>query len=421
MRDGLFRSEVVQQRARSVFGRAIVQPYRPGRHAALACGALFLALAVLVAVGSYTPHSSASGRLVPQSGMAVIASPATGYVRRVSVGEGEATKADQPLLLVVKARSSLSTQDEGEALSEQFDLRTRAAEATRTAQAEALVARKAELARQLSIAREERGTYDLELANLDRRIELLTETRARYRELAERKYISGLQMQEREAEYLRSQDERQALSRQVLQKDRELIELAAQLSAIPNELRLLQSEFEQKQAQTAQERIDRVLGVEYLVRAPTRGRVASTAVRPGESVVAGQTLLTILPADSPLQAELHVPGSAIATVSLGQAVRLRYAAYPYMKYGQQSGQVVSISRAPLSAQELAKELGAGADASAQDAYYRVVVRLDGQHIGRADDRRPLLPGMLVEAELMGRKRRLSDWLFRPAKSLVAGN
>jgi membrane fusion protein len=186
-------------------------------------------------------------------------------------------------------------------------------------------------------------------------------------------------------------------------------------------LRLLQSDFDAKQAQTAQERIDRVLGVEYLVRAPTRGRVASTAARPGESVVEGQTLMTILPADSPLQAELYVTGSAIASVNLGQPVRLRYAAYPYMKYGQQSGRVASISRAPLSGQELTRDFGIAADAQSADAYYRVVVRLDGQQVGRAGSRRPLLPGMLVQAELMGRKRRLVDWIFSPAASLVASD
>ena len=91
-----------------------------------------------------------------------------------------------------------------------------------------------------------------------------------------------------------------------------------------------------------------------------------------------------------------------------------------MKFGQQAGRVVSISRAPLGAEELKGEFGIE-PAQGQDAFYRVVVRLDGQQLGRGKSSRPLLPGMLVEAEIMGDRRRLLQWLFPANDSLASAD
>lgn len=56
-------------------------------------------------------------------------------------------------------------------------------------------------------------------------------------------------------------------------------------------------------------------------------------------------------------------------------------------------------------------------------YYRVVVALDRQTVEAYGRPEPLKPGMLLEADIMGERRRLIEWIFEPLYSLkgnVAG-
>ena len=57
--------------------------------------------------------------------------------------------------------------------------------------------------------------------------------------------------------------------------------------------------------------------------------------------------LEILPADSPLQAELFIPARAIGFVEVGQDVRLLFDAFPYQRFGTYHGKIVKVSQTVL--------------------------------------------------------------------------
>ena len=79
-------------------------------------------------------------------------------------------------------------------------------------------------------------------------------------------------------------------------------------------------------------------------------------------MAAAGALASLMPADARLQAQLFAPSSAIGFVRPDQTVLLRYQAFPYQKFGHQSGQVVQVSRTPLQPSELAGLPLAGATA-----------------------------------------------------------
>ena len=152
-----------------------------------------------------------------------------------------------------------------------------------------------------------------------------------------------------------------------------------------------------------------------LVKAPVSGVVATQIVKPGQAVQAGQPLLSLLPGDGKLEAELLVPSRAIGFIAPGDTVLLRYQAFPYQKFGHQQGRVARISRSALSGGELGTLIG---NAQQGEPYYRITVALAQQAITAYGKPEPLKPGMLLDADVMGEKRRLIEWIFEPLYSLA---
>ena len=150
-----------------------------------------------------------------------------------------------------------------------------------------------------------------------------------------------------------------------------------------------------------------------VVRAPQPGTVSTLLAEPGQSVSPASALATLVPQGAVLQAQLFAPSSAIGFVRPGQAVRLRFEAFPYQKFGQQAARVLKVSRTPLAASELAalalpafSTLGPGGE-----PLFRITVALEGAPVAA------LSAGMRLQADVLLEKRRLIEWLFEPLLGL----
>ena len=128
----------------------------------------------------------------------------------------------------------------------------------------------------------------------------------------------------------------------------------------------------------------------------------------------GQPLLSLLPGDGTLEAELLVPSRAIGFIEPGDSVLLRFQAYPYQKFGHHQGRVERISRSALNPAEVGSLVGS---AQAGEPLYRVTVKLAGQTVMAYGNAEALKPGMLLEADVLGERRRLIEWIFEPLFSL----
>jgi membrane fusion protein len=116
------------------------------------------------------------------------------------------------------------------------------------------------------------------------------------------------------------------------------------------------------------------------------------------------------PSGSAVEAQLFLPSSAIGFVNEGDRVLLHTPAFPYQKYGSQSGRVRAISDTALAPAEVASLLGIQPP---QQALYRVIVRLDQKFVVTERGHRDFQPGMTVEADLLLERRRFYEWLFEP--------
>lgn len=157
---------------------------------------------------------------------------------------------------------------------------------------------------------------------------------------------------------------------------------------------------------------------QWVVRAPTGGRMAALLVSAGQAVPVDAALALLLPAGARLRAQLDAPASARVAIRPGQRVWLRLQAYPYPIYGLQPGTVSEVAWAPLPRTGF-DALAAG-DGAAHEPMYRITVTLDAPTVRAEGGPRPLLPGLRLEADVLLERRRLIDWLWAPRQAEAAG-
>jgi membrane fusion protein len=167
-------------------------------------------------------------------------------------------------------------------------------------------------------------------------------------------------------------------------------------------------------ATVEQERLEHALQYRAAIVAPTAGTVATVLVEPGQMVVPGMPLATIIPERSRLEVHLFAPSRSIGFVRPGQEILVRYLAYPHQKFGSHRARVLAVARNPMAA----GELGFVPPDGSREPLYRIKAALDSQSVlayGRPEE---LRAGMQVEADILLDRRRLIEWIFEPLLGLA---
>jgi membrane fusion protein len=412
MTDNLFRPEVSQARKDAWLGTTRLPSPRIAWPMTLLSLALIVCVAAFLVFGQHVRKVRVHGLLVPSQGLLAAVSPNTGVVTDVKIAEGDLVDARQPLIEIASSAESprWSTGDAGATVAGQLE-RQRAlieadidvlhAAATRDADA---------LRERLTALRGELVTAQRTLQLRERQATQARELLERIRPLQRERIVSDVQIAQYEADATAArtaaEDARQAQS----QAQRRLADAEAGVATQRSTSALRRNDLQRRLADLSQMAARNAADGGALVRAPRRGMVSGLAVEPGQSVVRGQRLLSLIPQGSVLLAELWAPSDAIGELSPGTRVALRYRAFPFRRYGVQSGRVVSVSRSALSPEEIHKRNGMKTDAPA----YRVLVALDPQ-TDRSNGRPlRLRASMTLEADLLLERRRLYEYVLFPA-------
>lgn len=150
------------------------------------------------------------------------------------------------------------------------------------------------------------------------------------------------------------------------------------------------------------------------VRSPANGVVKDLAVATRGAVVpAGTVLMHVVPVEDSLQAEILLKNEDVGFVDVGQAVRVKVAAYPFQKHGLLDGAVSLISAD-------ASDPGQTPDGQGLQMTYRALVHLSTTHLPSPSTREPLplSPGMRVVAEIHLGRRSVLEYLLSPVKKVT---
>lgn len=403
----LFRQEVLE--ARTWMGRiTLSEPIASWLLTALAF-AFAVGVLIFLLVATYTRHESVQGQLIPSAGLLPVTTRSAGTVTGIHVQEGQAVTKDQALVELSGEINSLSRgETQGAVVS---DLRAQLTEL------QALLENQKGLEDQQQASLTERTKMlNKQLAEIDRQLAIQREVTA-ITELRLEKLKPGLQdgtfsqveFEKYQAEALNGHAQLNILARERLDTEQQLRTLQDQLRQLPlsteaqrNELRFRLSGINQSLAQSEAQRA-------VVLRAAQDGVVANLAIQHGQMVTAGQRLVSIVPKGSSLQAELWLPSRAVGFLETGNRVVLRYPAFPYQKFGQKAGRVLTVSRSATAASELTGLLGR----TISEPLYRVLVELDEQTVNAYGRAEALKPGMTVDADILLDRRRLIEWVLEP--------
>ncbi len=150
-----------------------------------------------------------------------------------------------------------------------------------------------------------------------------------------------------------------------------------------------------------------------LLRAPQAGTVKDLSTHTVGTVVApGTVLMSLVPQDEPLRAEVMVRNEDAGFIHLGQPVKVKLAAYPFQKYGMINGVIDHIGPDVADPATGSRE---GLDPAQTFARYPVWVKLSAQRLMVNDKPLLLTPGMQVVADIHQGRRSVLEYLLSPVQ------
>lgn len=143
-----------------------------------------------------------------------------------------------------------------------------------------------------------------------------------------------------------------------------------------------------------------------LIVAPVSGIVTDvTSTQPGDKVQANMPLGGIAPAGAKAVVRIEIAEHDRAFLREGQPAKLKFAAFPYQRYGVINGTLEYISPATKPS------------AQTKQPVYEGRVALERDHYTVADTKVPLRYGMTSSAEVVVRERRLIDLALDPFRDI----
>lgn len=415
----LFRKEALQGKSQAFLGTTVLRP--PVSFSAWAAIAATLAAAVVAFLffGEYTKRTRVVGITAPDAGVIKLMAPQPGIVVDRRVSEGQRVRSGDVLFVLSGERMTDAGGSVAGAQSAVLDQLRRRRDSLRDEQKrQTLLAEQqsAALQRRLNDLRAESAQLEREIATQQARRSSAQAQFRRFEDLLRQQFMSELAVQQKREEVLDQQARLQALERGRIAAQREAASVSAELLQLPLRGQQQLAELERGIATLEQEVASTEASRQIVVTAPQDGTVTAILADRGQ-MIGNQPLLTLLPAGGTLEAHLFAPSRAVGFVEPGQRVLVRYAAYPYQKFGQYEGIVAQVSRSALAANELPSQLTAVAQQAGSEGLYRITVALGAATVMAYGKPQPLTAGMQLEADVMQDRRRLIEWVFEPLVSL----
>lgn len=421
-------------------------PARLPRMVMYTVGSLFIILLLWAIFGRLNIIASAEGRLVPKTYVKIVQPADAGIVREILVKEGQAVRAGQILMRMDKSLSDADAKTiRNEMALRSLQLRRIDAELGGTP-----MVRKSDDPDDLF------GQIELQYGGHQKSyVDALEQAQAAYRK-AQREYESAREvlsklkevtpMLKQQADaYANMEKEGYAPRMIALDKKRDYLEKAQDVRAQEATVASLEAAISQAQKQIDQitskyhsdlrnERVEAEEQYRKLqqdsarqahkaglleLRASQAGIVKDLATHTVGTVVApGTVLLSIVPENEPLVAEVMVNNTDVGFVYLQQKVKLKLAAYPFEKYGMLDGEVTHIGPDANDAAQQGSGQSRDRPAQGQPSIYKAIVSLKAQALDAEGEKLKLVPGMQVVAEINQGSRTVMEYLLSPVQKTL---
>jgi HlyD family secretion protein len=404
---------------------------------------LFTALLLWMHFGRLDVVAVAQGKLVPQNSLKIVQPAEAGIVREILVKEGEAVRegqvlarmdariaeADTRMLRAELQRKHLQLRRidaelAGTALKRQSDDPAELVaqmeaqlQARRQAHLDALGAEQALRAR----AQHDLGSASEVEAKLKQTTPIYREQERVWDQLAREGFAGRLMALERSRSRIEAEQDLKAQGRNIEGLKATIAQSDKRVAQIQSNYRQ-QLHGERAEAEGAYQKLQQEWTKQQHrqawleLKAPHSGVVKDLATHtPGTVVSPGTILLTLVPQNEPLLAEVWVTNADAGFVQPEQSARVKFASYPFQRYGLADGKVRLVG---ADAQDKAAT-PEGATRQLQELAYRALIELDADALAFEGQTLKLVPGMLVTAEVHIGHRSVLEYLLSPIRKVAA--
>lgn len=393
--------------------------------------AVAIAVVVLVtwsALAEIDEVTKGQGKVIPSRQVQVIQSLDGGVITEILVREGDMVKQDELLVRLDQTRSQSTFREnraEFQALSvKAARLRALVEDTDFVPDAELSVTVPNIVAEEMALFTTRRSELDLALKiaqrQLEQRDEELVEAIAREAQAARSLELTSQELRMTrpmvdsgavsEVEILRLEREENQLSGERKQAAAQIKRLESAIQEGRRKLDTVDVEFDNEireeladtlsrinsLRETAEGLSDRVKGAE--IRSPVNGTVKQLYhYTIGGVVLPGKEIIEIVPADDTLLLEARIRPRDIAFLMPGQKALVKFTAYDFVVYGGLEGVVEHIGADTVMDEE-------------GEPFYEVTVRT---HEARLAKDKPIIPGMVVEVDILTGKKSVLAYLMKP--------
>ncbi len=407
----LFRQEAIDaQREKRLGEVSIARPVPTWVFTLLALA--FAALIIgFMFWGEYTRRERVEGFLALDAGVAPILAPEAGSLVELMVREGDEVTEGSPIARLSLERGTASGATSADLLQRELSLRVANLEAEKNNVILLAEQQKEQLRRRIDDLKKELAQADVEIRMQQTRVASARQDFQRVQQLVKDRFVSDTALTAKRNDQLDQQVKLETLRRNRATIERDLRSAQSDLPGVDLKAQQQFDQLTREKGQLQQSLVQEETRRETVIRSPITGVVTNIAVSRGASLAADAPLATVLPKGSGLEAQLLVPTRAIGFVQPGNAVVLRYEAFPFQRFGQYRGSVHNVSRTVWSPGEKVGPM------TAREPVYRIDVRLERQTVSASGQEVPLRPGMLVNADILLEKRTVFEWIFEPVLEL----
>jgi HlyD family secretion protein len=387
----------------------------------------------------------AEGKLVPATYLKIVQPAEQGVVKEILVQEGQEVREGQ---ILIRMDAALSDAD-GRALASEYHTKRLAlrridaqlagkplawtSEDPAEIFAQAQAQYRANVQAYENALSQERAVLAKARSDLAAAIEVKTKlerTLPHYRE--QEKAYEKLTADGFAGRLMYTDKQRERIEKEQDLKSQEFVIRSAQATIEQSETRIAQITADYRR-QLEAERLDAAPQAERLrqeiakqqhrhelleLRAPQGGVVKDLATHTAGTVAApGTILMTLVPKDEVLRAEVWISNDDVGFVRPKQDVKIKLAAFTFQKYGMVDGTVVQVSADATESPNPNTRSDAltGRDRPTGPLAFRALVDLKQQHVMVDGERYPLAPGMQVVSEIKLGDRTVLEYLLSPVQ------
>lgn len=394
-------------------------------------------------VGKLDIVAVAEGKLVPHSYVKIVQPAEAGIVKEILTREGATVKAGDILMRMdALITNADATALEAELARKRMGLRridaelsgkpfqiesvdpgglAREVESQYRANRNALEAALAEERSRLIKARQDLSAAEQVKTKLEEVLPYYREQDKAYQKLVKDGFAGNLMGADKRRERVEKEQELNTQAHVIESARAGILQSEKKLAQIESDYRR-QLHAERNETQAAVEKLSQEVAKQthrkdlLELKAPHDGVVKDLATHTAGTVVQpGTVLLTLVPQDEILRAEVWVTNEDIGFVRSGQIVKLKLAAFPFQKYGMAEGVVEHVSADAADSNTNNSAPTTDKSGKATPLVYKALVAIKAMTLEMSGERYKLSAGMQTNAEILLGTRTVAEYLLSPVQ------